>query len=157
MASTLLPGIARRLTVPGCYDHRGFLNKLQIYDIVGRTWRLGAPIPVPFEWSSELRGLALDGKFFVMHTYFMSRRVTGMLVYDPESVRGPSNRGSRGEKSVCACCTPASTAAAWLSSQSAGCSSAPPTARGLPPKIAGPKSAGVSYLLLSASPSSSAS
>ena len=65
--------------------HRGFLNKLQIYDIVGRTWRLGAPIPVPFEWSSELRGLALDGKFFVMHTYFMSRRVTGMLVYDPES------------------------------------------------------------------------
>ena len=72
-------------------------------------------------------------------------------------IRGPVNRMSRGGKNLGEFVMPASTKADWLSSHGTGCSSAPPTARCLPAKIAGPKSAGITYRGLSASPSSSAS
>ena len=60
----------------------GNIKSLQIYDIVARTWRVGASLPerLPL-WRSDLRGLAVDGKFFVVCLrYYLS-----MSVYDPMS------------------------------------------------------------------------
>ena len=63
------------------------LFRLQIYDIVARTWRLGAPIPEPWSRDWVVKGLVVDGKFFVMHLQKgIGLHITpATLVYDPPS------------------------------------------------------------------------
>ena len=62
-------------------------DRLQIYDIVARTWRFGAPIPEPWSSDWEVKGLVVDGKFFVMHLLKgTGLRITpATLVHDPSS------------------------------------------------------------------------
>ena len=54
-------------------------DKLQIYDIQARTWRMGARIPERLI-IHDIRGLAVDGKFLVFQYGDTSWR---MFVYDP--------------------------------------------------------------------------
>ena len=67
-------------------ESRAF-DRLQIYDIVARTWRLGATIPEPWSSDWEVKGLVVDGKFFVMHLqHRIGLHITPpTLVYDPPS------------------------------------------------------------------------
>ena len=51
---------------------------LQIYDIAGRTWRLGAALPQP---RRRTIGVVADGKLFVIDTFPSEF----LLVYDPQS------------------------------------------------------------------------
>ena len=53
-------------------------NRLQIYDIAGRTWRLGAALPQP---CIDSHGVVADGKLFIIANLW-SR---DLLVYDPRS------------------------------------------------------------------------
>ena len=54
------------------------LLTLQIYDIAGRTWRLGAALPQP---RRRTIGVVADGKLFVIDTFPSEF----LLVYDPQS------------------------------------------------------------------------
>ena len=77
--------IGNELFIAGGFNFlEGKLKTLQIYDIAGRTWRLGAPLPeyleVPF-------GVVLDGKLFVIS------RGGKVYVYEPQSNSWTKERG----------------------------------------------------------------
>jgi len=70
---------------------------LQIYDIVNRQWRLGAPPPLAIDLAGaggsglEIHCLATDGKLFLINSpgyvpgFGMPEVPAEMLVYDPRS------------------------------------------------------------------------
>ena len=72
--------IGNELFIAGGYaeDNEGVRSTLQIYDIAGGSWRLGAALPEP---RTGAIGVVADGKLFVIARLW-SR---DLLVYDPRS------------------------------------------------------------------------